>query len=304
MRFIWLSVATISLITISALHQSGSTERSASRFAYVANDSDDTISILAIERARFRTIGYVYLGKDSAPRQLVLTPSQRFLYVTGGGTGISAYSVDAVEGGLEPLAGSPFPVGAHSQLAMHPSGKVLLVTNAKGLLSYAISTTSGSLNLLSSLSQSGLAGAVVSRTSFVYAANTSENAVDAYSLDLSTGALIPVEGSPFFTGLRPSQPTIDPQGHFLFVPNTGEASVSVFSINAKSGTLREVSGSPFPAGRMPISGATSRAGGFLYVGNVQDKTISQYAVDPVTGALKPIAKPQIIPSYRLSASHS
>lgn len=291
MRFIWLGIATVLLITVSALDETGSTVRPVSRFAYVANDNDDTISILAIERQRLRPNGYVYAQKGSAPRHLVVTPSQRFLYATGATAGIFAYSVDSLAGALVPLAGSPFPAGAHSRLAMDPSGKFLLVINAKGLFSYAISTISGSLSLSSSIPQSGLVGAAVTKSSLVYATNSIANVIAAYSLDLNTGALTPVEESPVVTGLSPGQPAIDRQGHFLFVPNTGEASVSVYSINAKSGILREVSGSPFPAGHMPSSVATNRSGGFLYVGNVQDKTISQYAVDPLTGALNPIAGP-------------
>jgi 6-phosphogluconolactonase (cycloisomerase 2 family) len=284
-------LASLALLPLCSNAQTGSIVRSTSRFAYVANDNDDTISILAIERARLRAIGYVHVGKSTVPQYLAITPSQEFLYVSGEAKGISAYSVDSVRGALRRLDGSPFPAGARSQLTVDSSGKFLLAANANGLFTYAISPVSGSLTLGDSVPLVGLAGIAVTKSSVVYAVSSSANAIYAYTLDVSTGTLNPVEGSPFVTGLNPSRPALDPKGEFLFLPNSAEASVSVYSIDRKTGALKQVSGSPFPTGHEPVSAVTSVSGEFLYVGNRQDKTVSQYFVNRPAGVLTPLATP-------------
>ncbi len=56
---------------------------------------------------------------------------------------------------------------------------------------------------------------------FVYASDIAANQVLGYSLDLTTGALTPVPGSPFPTGVLPNSITADPGGGFIYVPCQG-----------------------------------------------------------------------------------
>src|SRR5260370_6943746 len=46
------------------------------RFAYVANNQDDTVSIFAIRGSPLQALGYVYTSSERNPPPAVLTPSQ------------------------------------------------------------------------------------------------------------------------------------------------------------------------------------------------------------------------------------
>src|ERR1700722_4188715 len=76
-------LATVILMLASTYGQCA-THPLVPRFAYVANNQDDTVSIFAIKKAGLRSVGYVYTGAGSNPRSVVVTPSQTFLYVAEG----------------------------------------------------------------------------------------------------------------------------------------------------------------------------------------------------------------------------
>lgn len=99
------------LLLIASPHILGASTPTFPRFAYVANNQDDTVSIFAIERARLRSAGYIYTGEGSNPRSLVVTPAQTFLYVGEGSVGIGGYSINVINGHLTPVPGSPFHTG-------------------------------------------------------------------------------------------------------------------------------------------------------------------------------------------------
>src|ERR1700756_4456915 len=101
--------AAVSLLTSTFGH--GSTNTLVPRFAYVANNQDDTVSIFAIRGYRLQAVGYVYTGSGSNPRAVVVTPSQAFLYVAEGNAGIAVYAINNINGSLTPVPGSPFGTG-------------------------------------------------------------------------------------------------------------------------------------------------------------------------------------------------
>jgi 6-phosphogluconolactonase len=93
-------------------------------------------------------------------------------------------------------------------------------------------------------------------------ANDTAHTVSAYSVDDKTGALTPVPGSPFATGLYPNSVAVDPTARFVYVvanvfSNTGNI-VSGYSIDHKTGALTPVPGSPFATGTGPASVAITR----------------------------------------------
>src|SRR5271156_1374900 len=96
-----VSVAIISLF--AAIYGHGATHALSPRFAYVANNQDDTVSIFAIRKSGLRSVGYVYTGSGSNPRSVVVTPSQAFLYVAEGDVGIAGYAINNLTGGLTPV---------------------------------------------------------------------------------------------------------------------------------------------------------------------------------------------------------
>src|SRR5260370_5467721 len=77
--------------------------------------------------------------------------------------------------------------------------------------------------------------------------------VSAYSIDGTTGALVPVAGSPFPAGANPISVTVHPTGQFAYVTNYNSGNVSAYVIDGITGVLTPVPGSPFPAGVNPRS---------------------------------------------------
>lgn len=121
---------------------------------------------------------------------------------------------------------------------------------------------------------------------FLYVANWGANDIAGYRIDPVTGALAPIERSPFTSGRWPHSIAIAPAGGFLFTANGKSNDVSAFRIDAQSGALTPVAGSPIAAGDHPEAVTVSPCGTFAYVCNGFAGTISGYRVDPAAGALR------------------
>jgi len=83
---------------------------------------------------------------------------QTFLYVANGSAQtISGYSVDATNGTLTALAGSPFTVGANlTSLAADPTGRFLYVTSPpNAVFTYTIDWSTGALTAVAGLTDHG-----------------------------------------------------------------------------------------------------------------------------------------------------
>ncbi len=280
--------ATLLLVALPTLLQASTP--TFARFAYVANNKDDTVSIFAIERARLRSAGYIYTGKGSNPRSLVVTPAQTFLYVAEGGVGIGGYSINVINGQLTAVPGSPFHLGAVFKVIMHPSGRFIVAATGSRLSIYAINPNTGTLSLLHTvLGGSPTAAAFEPTGAFLFATNVNSDSISALAVNQSSGALTQIQGSPFPCGFKPQSVEIALHGKFLYVPNGSGGNISGYAIDPVTGALAQVSGSPFPAGSIPVAAVNKNS--FLYVANSADKTISQYAINPTTGTLSLIAAP-------------
>jgi len=133
---------------------------------------------------------------------------------------------------------------------------------------------------------------------FVYVANCGSvgcpggvgtGSVSAYMIEGMTGALTPVPGSPFATGIGPQGVIVDPFGRFVYVANLQSNSVSAYTIDPATGALTEIPGSPFAAGgTSPRTVAIDPSGQFVYVANVTSNNIAAFIIDPTTGGLTPV----------------
>src|ERR1700746_3915999 len=106
-------------------------------FAYVANTTDDTVSIFAIHKSGLRAVGYIYTGPGSNPRSVAVTPSQCFLYVAGD-LALAGYVVNNFDGSGVPFPGSPFLTGPELNICVHPGGTFLVAVGGSSITSYAI----------------------------------------------------------------------------------------------------------------------------------------------------------------------
>jgi 6-phosphogluconolactonase (cycloisomerase 2 family) len=187
------------------------------------------------------------------------TPSPgRFAYVANCGAScgtsagnVSAYTIDGSTGALTPVVGSPFPTLLPESVTVDPTGRFAYVAN-------------------------------------FFSADQSAGDVSAYAIDGTTGALTPVVGSPFLTGIGSRSVTVDSTGRFAYV-TSDDGSVSAFAINGTTGALTAVPGSPFPTGMLPVSVTVDPRSQFAYVANLFSSNVSAYTIDGSTGALTPVA---------------
>jgi 6-phosphogluconolactonase len=174
-----------------------------------------------------------------------------------------------------------------------PSGRFLCASESGtgGIRTYSIAAN-GTLTDVTGAAAVGagtlLAGALVFHPSgaFLY---SSGGGVDAWHVDVATGALSPVEGSPFRADVA-SDPqatdiAFDSTGRFAYATDFATDHLTVFDVDAAAGSL-----SARPATHAtpsPYSVAVAPSGRFVFVGNDDANEFSIFLVDPATGALTP-----------------
>ena len=272
------------------------------QFALVSNNSDNSISIFAVNPATAMLTSVIgspvaELGTAGGPQAIAVSAVCPFAYVANNNdSNASGFQLDPLSGALTPIPGSPFSTGLFPQgVAISPDCARLYVTNNgdSTLSGFAIDTSSGALTPLAgspfSLGMVSPYGLTFDGTgSKLYVADESANAVLGFSLDASTGAPSALSGSPYPAGASARYPSIPLNGLYLYVANANAGSVSAFAIDPASGVLTPMAGSPFLAGVGPFNVAINPAGSFAYVPNVDDNTISGYSIDASTGALAPL----------------
>jgi len=132
---------------------------------------------------------------------------------------------------------------------------------------------------------------------YLYVPQPTLNQIQAFSINRTTGALTPINGSPF-PSLGGSYLAADPQGRFLFVGNSSSGAISVFQINAASGMLTLNPSSPFPTGLLFSAFPTvDGQGQYLFVNQgsgVLDTGV--YSIDQTSGGIQAIAGSPFPPS--------
>ena len=280
----------------------------ATQFAYVANRTDATISVDALNSANgalSAISGSPFAAGITAPNGLAVDPTARFLYVsTFGGPSVSGLAINGATGALTSIPGSPFTQGTSPIfLAVDATGRFVYTANlgSDNVSVFSIDQTTGALTpIAASRFAAGSQPhdvAIDPKGRFAYVANcgsgsgctgTGSGSVTVYSIDPVTGALSAVPGSPFLAGLNPTAVTTDPTGTYLYVANTGSGTVSAFAIDPNSGSLTAVPGAPFQVGTQPTSLSVDRAGKLLYVANGGSSNVSAFTINPASGALTPI----------------
>jgi 6-phosphogluconolactonase len=144
---------------------------------------------------------------DAEPEGLVTDPTGKFLYASlFAEDGIAAFTIDGASGALASVAGSPFSTGAESGPASHLWS---ITMDLSGKRLYALSSTAS--------------GSVVS----------------AFTIDSTSGALTPVNGSPFaaLSSTMSGGLAVDPSGKFLYVAGGNVGYIVPMSIDGATGAL-------------------------------------------------------------------
>ena len=247
---------------------------------YVANSGSDTVSAYKIDPST----GYLALigsyATGTGPSVMAIGsyvgPSPTyipFLYIAnaGGSNDISAFQIDGFSGGLNEVAGSPFPSNGNvSSLAFgagdafqYPPGTIgspgikglLYAANASGgtasIMGFSIHPYTGEANSGALTVLPGFpfdlpsCSYIVSDQTGAYLYATAGTNLFGFSIDKQTGALSPLPGSPFDVGDNADSVTIDPKNKFLYVTNRSAGRVTGFRLNAATGELTIMPGPPF-----------------------------------------------------------
>lgn len=214
----------------------------------------------------------------NAPVHAAQAGSQgKFLYVSDNGDsagGILAFTIDPNTGALTPISGSPFPTGPAGSFpgpsALIANGNFLYVAlagtvNANNqIVVFSIDPNTGSLTPIAgspfTCGNDPLYVALVPVTTnsqgFLYTANIQDNTISAFTVDNTTGALTPINGSPVagaatLAGIAVS-PTATNSGNFFLYAADQSGKILEYAINGNTGALSPVASSPFPTGNSPI----------------------------------------------------
>jgi 6-phosphogluconolactonase len=195
-----------------AVHPSG-------KFAYFSYPVLNSVSGYALSEGEgtLTTIPGSPFNAGNLPADLAVEPCGEFLYVINTfSNDVSGYAIDRETGSLAPLPGSPFPAQRQPLgLAIDLLGHFVFVANADSdsLSVFAIDQSTGSLTQVSgspfATGHNPVAVGVDPSGRFVYVANTAVlpgnvSTLSGFTLDSTTGALTPVQGSPFVSGRNPN----------------------------------------------------------------------------------------------------
>jgi len=283
----------------------------AEKYAYVSNGGENDISLFKIGKNFSLTEIMPRTPAGTNPSSMAMDSAGKFLYVCNSGfiggifsNTVSVYSIDSSSGVLTQV-GNPVDVGFNPvYLKVSPSNKFLYVANgAAGTLSAFTIGSSGALTQIAGspyVLTGGIAGtqgpgpnwiAIHPDEKFLFVANLLANAIGAYTINSTTGALTEVAGQPFATGIGPSSVTFDKTGTYLYTTNLTSNNVSAYFVGSKGG-LTQLSGSPYSAGTNPAIAQLDPSGQFLYVGTEAaaaggTKQILSFYINQESGQLTP-----------------
>src|SRR5260370_1110288 len=278
------------------------------KFLYAINSSShaDSISIFNVASDGTLALSGTPTPAGSGPNDAVIDPSGKYLLVTNNfGNNVSVYSIDASNGALSEVAGSPFPANNNpAEILITPSGKFVYVTNPGIGMVTAFKFDPTAAEILTQLASSPVSSgagafglAVDGSERFLYVANPSASNpppfssttgnISGFNIDPSTGALSPIQGSPFTAtnGKGPSAITVDPSGKYVYATTPGSSfSIWCFTITPTNGQLVAVTNSPFSLTAGGLFALIDPRGNSCYIGSQSGNGIAGYTYNPSTGA--------------------
>jgi len=213
--------------------------------SFELNPADGTV----INGANGSLVPNSLLGTYANPMAITVDRSGKYVYVAHDGGAVAAFSLDATTGALAVIDADESIAGV--QAAVAGTGANDLVFNKAGTV--------------------------------LYVANTTDQTISAFRLNAATGALAPVSGSPFATGVALSKLAADPAGKYLYTIDTPDNRITTFVIDAGTGALTKASRAvarqaptvlAVSRGTAPVTDTPKAA----YVTNRNSNSVSQYTI--------------------------
>jgi len=174
---------------------------------------------------------------------------------------IFAFTVGA-GGGPTAVPGSPFAVPPNSA----PAGMAVGADRTRGMLYVALSGSNqiAAFSIAASGALSPVPGSPfeagrrpqplldfgAGNREYLYALNSLDHTISAYSVDRTSGALRAVQGSPFAAGMVIGM-TFPVPHRIIYVPDLQSKSILAFAVDESTGSLSQLPGSPFPTSAGP-----------------------------------------------------
>lgn len=303
-----------------------------SNYLYVFNPTPGTISAFALNGATGvpSTLAGSPIAAGANIRFLGMHPNGKFVYAKRGpltqaeAHGVAVFALNAADGSLGEIAGSPFDVSANPanplKIGFDPSGQYLYTSNLligtpvqSDVRAYSIDATSGALSVVTG---SPLASdlypeelAVDSTGKFLYTSNGTAHMISAYGIDSSDGSLSPLPSSPVSAGDQPGLITVaedatplQASSKFVYATDATNDAVLGFTIGANgtltAGTLTALAPTTVNS---PLGITLDPKGHYAYAASPTTNTIHIYSVASQTGVLTetggPVAVTAGAPQY-------
>ncbi len=288
----------------------------AGNFAYaiILNTSDCQSSVTGIMAFKVNSDGTLTaagsLVPDPNPVALTMDSSGKYLFVAEGLQSIATAPNAQPCPGTTQYGICSYAIGSGGSLtAVQGSFTLPTLVQNPNFAALAVTSTVFPANPLNGPSNSVCSGTLnpAPSSEFIYLADSENNVVLEFGVDMSTGALTnPVGHStvlPYTTAAVPSGVAVDACDRFVYVVNNQSNSVSAFTIcnglstqpsscelvNPPDDTLKTVSGSPFSlsggSANFPGPIVVDPYGNTVYVVGTTSNTISIFHISPVSGAL-------------------
>ncbi|EMY71369.1 beta-propeller fold lactonase family protein [Leptospira vanthielii] len=221
-----------------------------------------------------------------SPRNLVITPDGKYLYLASEGTSaIRAYAINA-DGTLTFLVSYPTNIGS-SQIQISRNGNFIFYmgTLVTEISSYRINYADGSLTQagVSPTFSSDGSGHVSTHPNGAYIYVGSIPAVTVLSFDGETGNMSNMRSVNHAMSINST--AIHPSGLFYYLIHINEGIISCYAVEPKTGNITyssNVTGYISSNLRFMIIDPTGR---FAYVADINNSNLIQFSINQTTGAL-------------------
>ena len=265
------------------------------KYLYATSSISNSVSVYAISSTGALTLGPTF-PTGAAPSLMVMDSAGSFLYIANSAANdVSVFSIDAGNGGLSEVSGSPFLVGPNpTNMKISPSGKFLYLTSSgtpTGIIE-VWSATAGVLTIVATtptgVNPDGLA--IDPSGTHLYTANSlPDNSISEFSIDSSSGELTLISTISGTTISTPLALMVDNSGKYLYVANEATSTLVGYSIASDGSLGLLTSNYSVSTNKQPSFIASDAAGKYLFVGNQSGPAIQSFNIDLSSGELTEVA---------------
>ncbi len=278
---------------------------------YVANQADNTISLLTIDHSsgvltevlpRTSTGGF-------SPNQILLDSAGTTLFVANQlSNTVTALSIGSNGALTAPSGSQVVSIGSPPANLAFANGLLFVAAPSfNQVFVYSVSSGNFAAVAGSPFTVSDGVGSVTvdSSAKYLYVTNPSLNTISGFTIQYTSSAntiaFQSIPGSPFApngtttsTASTPISAILDPTATHLYVANNGSSNVSLFSVGS-NGALSSMTQVAAPAGSNPLQLLIDPNGNYLLIGNVGGRSVSALAIksDATLGTTQTTSVPSV-----------